>query len=189
MESYLIVNLITNNQIAINIQPILTQGFQITMLTTTYHIQMIGASDKSNPPTTCIYQMLSSHLGCLITISCHTGETVRKTSTSEEHQRNTYVRDFLKMTIVCCCLSQTGYNAFNVHSHKSIYSLSLIFEILMTICTQNTVTSTTGLILNTIKDCCIVMCHQVGDDYTNNFRGFFTQTLSKGIGAIIKFPR
>lgn len=48
MESYLIVNLITNNQIAINIQPILTQGFQITMLTTTYHIQMSAIEDQSH---------------------------------------------------------------------------------------------------------------------------------------------
>ena len=62
-----------------------------------------------------------------------------------------------------------------------------VFVTFMTISTENTITLTTSLVLNTIEYRCIVMRHQIRNHYTNNLGSLSTQTLSKWVGAIIKF--
>ena len=129
---------------------ILTQGFQITMFATSHHIKMIRAANKGNSTTTCIYQMLGGSERSLITIGRNTRKAVGQTSASKEHKGNTHIGNFLKMTIICSVLRQTGNNTFYMQTDEIINGTNLSFGIFMGVGTDHRIALLTSLILNAV---------------------------------------
>ena len=153
LKSPFVVNLLTYHQLTLNRNAILLQGLQIAMLTTLHHVQMIRTSHEGYPPATCVNQVLCRFLSCHITIGHHTRELLWQTGTPEKDQRDTHVRDFLKMTVISGILSQTGDDSLHMQTDEIVDGPHLSLTVLMGVRTDNRIARLARLLLDTVKHC------------------------------------
>ena len=146
---------------------------------------MVRTSYECDAPAACVYQMLCRLLGSLIAIGRHAGEPVCQTGTTEEHQGNTHGGQSLKMRIVRRILGQTGYNSLDMHADEVVDGLCLNGKVLMAVGTDNAISFTTCLVLNTVQHSGIVVCHQIGHNDTYHLGGILSQSLGKGVRTVV----
>ena len=74
-----------------------------------------------------------------------------------------------------------------MQADKVVNRMRLSFKTLMAIGTDDTISGTPCLVLNTVKHGSIVVGDKVRHHHANHFRGFLTKTLGKRVWAIIQF--
>ena len=89
------------------------------------------------------------------------------------------------MGIIGSVLRQASNDALYMQIDKVIDGIHFVFTILVGISTDDRIAHLTRLCLNTIKHGRIIVSNQIRHHHAYDFGRFFTQTLGKGIGAII----
>ena len=147
---------------------------------------MVRASDKGHMPATCVYQVKGGLHSRLVAIGSNAGEAVGEARTSKKHQRNAHLGNLLVVMIVGGGLSQASNDTLYVEANKVIDGQGLVLEVLMTVGTDDAISVATSLILYSIENSRIVVCHQIGHHHTYHLGGLFTQTLCKRIRTVIE---
>ena len=90
------------------------------------------------------------------------------------------------MLVVGSGLCQTGNDALYVQSEKIINGTGLILKTLVAVGTDDTVSCTASLILDTVENSSVIVGYQIRYNDANDLRSFFAQALGKGIRPIVQ---
>ena len=107
------------------------------MLSAFHHVDMVWSTNKSDTSASGLYQVVGGLLRRFVAVSGHCRELVGHASTSEKHERNAHIGNFLKVRVVGGVLRKTGNDALHMHVDKRVNSLCLQQAVFMAVGTDD----------------------------------------------------
>ena len=156
------------------------------MFAASHHVKVVRTADECDAFATGIYQVLCSHLCCLVTIGCHGREAVSQAGTSKEYQWHPHRSYLFIVLVVGGILSQAGDDALYVQTKEVIDGTGFIFKALMAVGTDDAIARTSCFVFNAVEYGGIIVCYQIRYDDANHLRSLLTQTLCKRVGTVVQ---